>query len=135
MSGEEHKRNNNKNTVEDYLLMILYVVMELASRAGALIRALIKKLRKTGDEKTEKQNEPVKKAPADPAPQREMSPEERRRRMRAKEQWLRRRRRNLLIKMGAGLLVIILAIVFCVHTFVVKPGRERRRQKPKLLKN
>ena len=52
--------------------------------------------------------------------------------MRAKEQWLRRRRRNLLIKMGAGLLVIILAIVFCVHTFVVKPGRRGRLQKPKL---
>ena len=48
MSGEEHKRNNNKNTVKDYLLMILYVVMELASRAGALIRTLIKKLRKAG---------------------------------------------------------------------------------------
>ena len=134
MSGEEHKRNNNKNTVKDYLLMILYVVMELASRAGALIRTLIKKLRKAGDEKTEKQNEPVKKVQSGSAPQREMSPEERRRRMRAKEQWLRRRRRNLLIKMGAGLLVIILAIMFCVHTFVVKPGREREAAEAKAVK-
>ena len=134
MSGEEHKRNNNKNTVKDYLLMILYVVMELASRAGALIRTLIKKLRKAGDEKTEKQNEPVKKVQSGSASQREMSSEERRRRMRAKEQWLRRRRRNLLIKMGAGLLVIILAIVFCVHTFVVKPGREREAAEAKAVK-